>query len=151
MRSKKQHHLTLSPVHNSWKSMLQRCYNRNNPAYKNYGSRGIRVCESWLQFNNFFADMGQRPAGMMLERVNNQQGYSAENCKWATRSEQNNNTRRTILIKFNGITQSVAAWSKQTGISAGTLYSRVYAAWSPKEVVTRTPTPLPRKADILKH
>jgi hypothetical protein len=73
--------------------MLQRCRNPNNRDYRNYGARGIAVCERWLSFENFYADMGDPPPGMSIDRVNNDLGYSAKNCRWATTSEQNRNRR----------------------------------------------------------
>lgn len=78
-----------------WGAMLQRCNNPKNPAYRNYGGRGIKVCVRWLAFEKFFKDMGAPPfEGAMLERKNNDKNYTPSNCCWATRTQQNNNTRR---------------------------------------------------------
>lgn len=83
----------------SWSNMRHRCLNPNNPSYKNYGGRGIRVCERWLHsFENFLADMGLKPSlRHTIERTNNEKGYEPRNCKWATRTEQVRNTRRNVL------------------------------------------------------
>ncbi len=80
------------PLYASWFSMIQRCYNPKNKSYYRYGGRGIGVCERWRgSFADFLADMGERPPGLSLDRINNELGYSAENCRWSTPKEQANN------------------------------------------------------------
>ena len=83
-----------SRTYHSWSAMLQRCNNPNNVGYKNYGGRGITVCQPWQTFANFLADMGERPPGRTLDRIDNDRGYSPDNCRWATYSEQTTNQRR---------------------------------------------------------
>lgn len=95
------HGKTYTPEWYSWISMIQRCNDPNYHAYKWYGGRGIKVCERWLKFKNFFADMGERPKGMTLDRVNNDFGYFPINCRWATPSQQAKNRRQN---KKNGLT-----------------------------------------------
>lgn len=80
-----------------WSGMIQRCRNPKNRAFRNYGMRGIGVCESWLKFENFLADMGEKPDGLTLDRVDNDRGYEPGNCAWRTRAEQQQNTRLTKL------------------------------------------------------
>ena len=89
MRGKHGKHGT--PVYQVWNHMLQRCTNPKNPGFKHYGGRGITVCERWLQFANFYADMGDPPPGLMIEREDNDKGYSPDNCVWADRLTQNHN------------------------------------------------------------
>jgi hypothetical protein len=84
-----------SPTYEAWKAMLQRCRNPNYHHWRDYGGRGITVCERWLTFANFLADMGKRPEGRSLGRIDNNKGYSPNNCRWETREQQMNNTRKT--------------------------------------------------------
>lgn len=89
-----------TPTYSSWSSMLTRCNNKNSKAYKNYGARGIKVCERWSLFENFLQDMGEKPKkGMSIDRIDNQGNYEPGNCKWASAKEQCSNTRRTKLTK----------------------------------------------------
>jgi hypothetical protein len=85
-----------------WSAMLDRCRNSKNTAYANYGGRGIAVCERWVRFENFKSDMGDRPEGKSLDRINNDLGYSPENCRWVSRQEQNSNRRNCIFVECEG-------------------------------------------------
>lgn len=84
-----------TPTYNTWMNMIQRCTNANAPGYKHYGGRGITVCERWLKFENFLADMGERPEGLTLDRIDNDGNYEPGNCRWATCEQQNANRRRS--------------------------------------------------------
>lgn len=113
------HGMSSSNEYRVWDSMVRRCHNKNHYAFKDYGGRGIQVCDKWLNFKGFFEDMGSQPKGMTLERKNNSLGYSKDNCIWATITEQARNRRSTklnveqvIVIKeliANGVTQSKIA------------------------------------------
>lgn len=125
-----------SAAYKSWRAMRSRCESPNHSAYKCYGGRGIKVCERWMVFENFLADMGEPPAGMTIERINNDAGYSPENCKWATRAEQANNRRGMLLLTLNGETMCLTAWAKRKGINNGTLAYRVRSGWSAQKALT---------------
>lgn len=90
----KRHGLFGTPTHTSWSNMIQRCTNPNRWQYPYYGGRGVTVCERWMTFENFYADMGDRPEGLSLDRIDNNKGYEPGNCKWSTRSEQARNRRK---------------------------------------------------------
>ncbi|HDY87992.1 MAG TPA: hypothetical protein ENH82_07765, partial [bacterium] len=105
------HGLNRTPTYRSWSGMKARCLNPKEPAYKYYGGRGIKVCDRWLNsFENFYTDMGKKPEGLTIERLDNNGDYSPGNCKWATRTEQMNNTRHNTILKYNGLCLTVAEW-----------------------------------------
>lgn len=119
--------------------MHARCEKTYHPHYADYGGRGIKVCDRWKSFENFLADMGERPEGMTLERREGDRDYEPGNCKWATRTEQQCNRRNNSLIEWNGERLPVAEWSRRTGIKAVTLYHRIARGWSAEATLTATP------------
>lgn len=131
-------------TYNVWSSMLARCRNPNCPAFPNYGGRGIDVCDAWISFKGFLADMGERPEGLTLERIDNDRGYGPDNCRWATRSEQGRNKRSTRLLTVDGQTLSMAEWSERTGLKISTIWARIAKGW-PESVAVTTPLITERK------
>lgn len=108
-----------------WSEAKYRCQNPNNKRYEYYGARGIRMCKQWADsFAQFMADMGPRPVGMTLERINNDGNYEPRNCRWATIKEQARNRRSNIMITHAGETLTIVEWSERTGIRQGLLYDR---------------------------
>ncbi len=114
-----------TPIYSSWCNMLSRCRNENTPKYHNYGGRGIKVCERWEKFENFIEDMGNRPRGTTIERINNNGNYEPSNCRWATRKEQDNNRRDNHLLEFGGKTQTLSQWAEEIGMKPTTLSARI--------------------------
>jgi hypothetical protein len=120
------HGMTDTPEHRIWLGMKGRCSNPNYEGYHNYGGRGIRVCDRWLLFANFIADMGHRPSPLhSIERIDNDGHYDPGNCKWATREEQNRNSRQNVKLTHNGQTMTIAEWADKLGIKHATLYGRI--------------------------
>lgn len=114
-----------TPIYRTWLRMIQRCHNPNNRNYDGYGGRGIKVCDRWRKFENFFEDMGDAPKGLTLERIDNNMGYSPDNCMWATRKEQARNRRTTRFYTLNGETLTVSEWAKKIGISHESMRKRI--------------------------
>ena len=110
--------------------MKSRCLNSANKAYKNYGGRGITICDKWLEFEEFHKDMGNQPDGMSIERIDNNKGYSKDNCKWATSEEQNNNRFNNHILFYKGISLTIAQWEHRLGMCKSKLHYRLKWGWS---------------------
>lgn len=120
-----------------WSSMLRRCRSPNDRRYSDYGGRGIAVCARWQTFENFVADMGQRPSPKhSIDRIDNDKGYEPNNCRWATRTEQARNTRTNKLLTIGSTTKPLAAWCEQYGASYTRTIMRVRAGWSLERALT---------------
>ena len=141
MKAKK-HGYSKSRIHNIWLMMKQRCYNPKYPQFKDWGGRGITICDEWLGEHgaeNFikWAKENGYADNLEIDRKNNDGNYCPENCRWATRKEQANNKRCTHLITFNGKTQSIKQWAEEIGINYGTLISRIEDyGWSIEKALT---------------
>lgn len=115
-----------SPEYRSYSMMRHRCLNPASKSYPDYGGRGIRICDRWLDsYPNFRADMGDRPSGTTLDRIDNDGPYSPENCRWATKSEQAQNTRTTRHFTINGVSKPLRDWIAESRLERSTIYKRL--------------------------
>lgn len=113
-------------IYNIWRGMVSRCHDPKHVSFKYYGAKGISVCEEWRQsFHRFAADMGERPDGTSLDRIDSTASYSKSNCRWATIGQQNNNKSDTRHLTFNGRTMNLSAWAREIGTSPATLHHRI--------------------------
>ena len=114
-----------------WLRMWQRCYLREDSNYEYYGARGIGVCEEWINFESFYLFWGDPPFdGATIGRISNDGNYEPSNCEWQTQEQQNNNTRRSKLITWNGKTQSIRDWAKEYNIGMRRLSERLRRGWT---------------------
>lgn len=109
--------------------MKQRCHNPNNHNYKNYGARGISICKRWMDFPSFLSDMGPKPHGLTIDRINNEGNYEPGNCRWATTKQQRDNQRTCYQVSFNGRTDNITNWARSIGIHPDTLKHRLVVGW----------------------
>lgn len=122
-----------------YQGAIQRCYNKNNPQYIDYGGRGITVCDEWLHsFETFLKDMGNRPSKKhSIDRINNEGNYELGNCRWATSTEQAKNRRSNIMITYKGETLCMMDWSEKLDIKYITLHQRFKNGWSTEKAFTQ--------------
>lgn len=121
----KSHGMFGTPEYRSWAAMKSRCSNPNDHTWHDYGRVGIRVCDRWQKFENFFADMGPRPPGTSLDRIDNARGYDPGNCRWATNKQQSENRRSTTFVEWRGQRATVSEWAKRMGMSQAALWFRL--------------------------
>jgi hypothetical protein len=114
-----------TPTYSSWIQMRQRCLNPRHKNYADYGGRGIAIDPRWNSFANFLADMGEKPAGLTLERLRVNDGYGPSNCRWATRRDQSRNRRDTVSLTHEGVTKPLAEWADQLGLKKITIHMRL--------------------------
>lgn len=126
MSNRTTHGMRYTKTYSSWIEMNKRCNNKNHASYKWYGAQGISVCDSWKNsFVNFFEDMGECPIGMSIDRIDNDLGYSKENCRWATDKEQTHNRKCQEFYEHDGLKLTLPEWSEKLGINYRTLNSRI--------------------------
>lgn len=128
-------------LHNVWRGILARCNNPNVRCYERYGGRGISVCKEWQDehgFENFkkWALENGYSDNLTIDRKNVNGNYEPPNCKWSTTKEQNNNTRRSVKLTYNGKEQTIAQWAEELGVSYSMLYARIKKGWSTEKALT---------------
>jgi hypothetical protein len=139
------HGMHRHPVYHVYSAMIQRCHNPNNVSFKNYGGRGIEVCDQWRfgeggisGFECFFSDLGDRPSQKhTLERKDNDLGYNPDNCCWVTRKQQQDNIRSNVKVDFSGERINLSEMSRRCGIHRDTLNYRIFVkGWSPERAAS---------------
>lgn len=113
-------------TYSSWLAMRGRCLNPNNQDFHRYGGKGVSICAEWKDdFDRFYADMGNRPAGQTLDRIDGDLGYTPANCRWATRTEQVKNRAYTVKVAHNGETKTLTEWAAHLNVPYYTLWNRI--------------------------
>lgn len=141
------HGMSHTRIHDTWNHMISRCHNKNHRFYKYYGGRGIKVCEEWIGTEGFmrFYDWATKNGyqeTLTLDRIDNNKGYSPENCRWVTQSVQNNNKRSNRNIEYNGEIHTIAEWARLYNIKYSTLQMRLTKrGWDIEKALTREVTP----------
>jgi hypothetical protein len=133
---------TKHPLYWTWRGMLLRCSSKHSAHYSKYSGRGISVCHRWRSFENFLHDMGDRPDGMTLDRINNDGNYEPGNCQWASKRAQSRNRRNIRPLTLRGETKLLTDWASEMGIRPSTLSMRIDKyGWSIEKALT---TPIRR-------
>lgn len=126
-------------IYNTWTGMRERCHNPRNQMFPRYGGRGIKVCERWMKFSNFLADMGPKPPGgraVSIDRIDNNGDYEPENCRWTTAKQQARNRSNNTFLSLDELTMTQGEWELRLGLSKGTIYHRIKAGWSLERALT---------------
>lgn len=123
------------PEYRSWRAMFRRCTVETHDEFRNYGGRGITVCERWNDYLNFISDMGPRPSGHSIDRIDNNGNYEPRNCRWATQRQQNSNCRRNHRVQVHGKDMTVAQWCEVTRQNPSTVYSRLSRGWPAERAI----------------
>jgi hypothetical protein len=131
------HGMAATPIYRIWRSMMQRCCDKNSHAYDRYGGRGINVCNKWQTFEGFYKDMGDKPKGMSLERLNNDGDYCLENVVWADAKAQANNRRSNVVLEHNGKKQNMQQWCDELNLKIGTVWARINRGWDVSRALTQ--------------
>lgn len=145
------HGMSNSTEYNAWRSMIKRCTIPSNKAYAHYGGRGISVCDRWLSFENFISDMGKKPDGTSLDRIDNNGNYCPENCRWATYKTQSNNKRTNRLIEYMNRIQTLSQWCDELGLIYGRVQQRLDKGASLCDAFTKPFRRYSRKRVAVEH
>ncbi len=121
----------------TWRSMINRCQDTSKDHCRDYAAKGIAVCERWKSFENFLADMGERPKDHTLDRIDSSKGYEPSNCRWATKKEQSRNRSCTRWIEYDGRRQTLTDWAREIGMSVTGLMGRLDGGMPPEIALTK--------------
>lgn len=142
------HHLSNTKIYGIWNAMRNRCYYKKGKAYKNYGGRGITVCDEWKNsFETFYKwamENGYKD-GLSIERMDNNCGYSPDNCKWINKGEQAQNRRRNYSVTINGVTKNLTEWCKEYNIDYGLVHNRCHKLHWDFEKALTTPCDITKR------
>jgi hypothetical protein len=136
------HGMRHTKLYKKWASMKNRCTNANEPSYKYYGGRGIKLCPEWYDFENFYRDMGESPAGQEIDRIDVDGDYTKSNCRWATRKVQANNRRNNHPVEYKGVSKNICEWASLLGIGYTTIIHRLNkSGWTVGQALEMEPPP----------
>lgn len=148
-RENSTHGMSGTRIYNIWYAMIQRCYRQTHKHYEDYGGRGITICQEWLGehgFENFAKwahstgyDENAERGECTLDRIDNNKGYSSDNCRWITDEQQKNNTRKNVFLTHNGETKTVAQWAKEKNVNRNLIYGRIKRGWSIEKAIETPP------------
>jgi hypothetical protein len=139
---------TKSGLYRVWGNIVQRCTNPSNPRYADYGGRGITLCKRWHKFENFLADLGERPEEMTLDRIDNNKGYAPNNVRWVTKADNNRNSRRCVMVEINGEAKPINVWCREFGVPYVTFKQRRRNGWELVDAILTPPDPRRRRKTI---
>ena len=139
------HGMSDTAVYRIWRDMVRRCTDPNRASWKHYGGRGISVCQSWMTFENFYADMGTPPPGASIDRIDNDNNYCPNNCRWATQAEQSRNRSDNTRVYWRGQSRILSDVADELGFGRGTIRTRLRLGWSVQEALA-TPVGQRRQA-----
>ena len=133
------HGVSSTAAYKAWHGMIQRCTNPSHHKWPRYGGRGIKVCEQWLTYEGFVADMGARPDGMTIDRINNDGNYEPGNCRWATQLTQGNNRGNNRVVEIGGESLTMSEAVRKAGLNLSTVRWRLRNGWPIEKAITQQP------------